>query len=79
MDKTAKLANAFVTVSVLLAFIPALGLILGANTLLVGFILAIAAMVKEQKGGVRVLVSSLLAAPLMLVINLAMCALVGGA
>ena len=78
MDKTAKTANHFVTVSVLLSFIPLIGGI-GYVTLLVSFILSIAAITKEQKGGVRVLVSCLLAAPLMFVINLGMIAWVTGA
>lgn len=78
MDKTAKTANAFITVSVLLSFIPIFGSV-GYVTLLVAGILSIVAIAKEQKGGVRVLVSSLLAAPLMFVINMVMIAWVTGA
>ena len=69
MGKTAKLANIFISISVLLSFIPALGLVIGAVTLLVGFVLSIAAMIKDERGGVRVLLSSLLAGPLMVVIQ----------
>ena len=79
MDKTAKTANAFITISVLLAFIPAIGCIIGAVTLLVAFILSITSLARNEKGGVRVLLSSVLAAPIMFVINLVMIAVVTGA
>ena len=79
MNKTTKTANAFITVSVLLSFVPVLGGIAGAVTLLVGFILSIVATARNESGGVRVLISSILAVPLMVAINLAMIAWLGGA
>lgn len=74
--KLTTITNSFLTASVVLSFIPIVGLAAFAM-LFVAFILSIVCISKEEKGGVRMLVSCILAVPLMVLINVGVMMAIG--
>ena len=79
MDKTAKAADYLTLVAVLLSFIPAIGILIGGLFLFVAFIVAIVAISKDNKGAVRVLISTIIAAPIMAICQMVVLSVLGNA
>ena len=63
-SKTAKTSSNLSTLGAFVAAIPVFGWMLSPILILVAFILAVVSMSKEEKGGGRALVNSILSAPL---------------
>jgi len=75
--KTAKTSNNLSALGAFIAAIPVIGWGLSPVLIMVGFILAIVSMSKDEAGGGRALFNSLLAAPVAIVIAFIGIAIIG--
>jgi len=75
--KIAKTSNNLSALGALIAALPVIGWALSPILIMVGFILAIVSMSKDEAGGGRALFNSLLAAPLAILIGFIGIAIIG--